>query len=213
MKSNASLAPFAYVLVGSLAGFGLANLVSPPAAAPVPVGLSSSDAGGGQSPQLEAILTELRKLSGELEFAGSRSLRSGGPAVTPSDASSRRTPAGEGEPTASEMTELLARCTTLLERVERSTTRSRLQELELEPAGTSRDALVQFDRSGDATAAFRRDHILWTYQQVLDKYGKPDQVYSGEQGVGWYYEVNHTSGGLVGITFQFMDGLLVGVYD
>lgn len=213
MNRNASLAPVAYVLVGSLAGFGLANLVRPPAVTPDPVGLSSTDAGIGQSPQLEAILSELRKLSGDLELAAGRSLRSGAPAVMPSNGSSRRTPADEGEPTVSELTELLARCTTLLERVERGTARSRLQELQLDPPNTSRDALVQFDRSDDATQAFTRDHILWTYQQVLDKYGKPDQVYSGEQGVGWYYEVNHTSGGLVGITFQFMDGLLVGVYD
>ncbi len=213
MNRNASLAPIAYVLVGSLAGFGLANLVRPPAAAPPPEGLSSDDAGAGQSRQLGAILEELRSLSGDLALAAAASPRRGASARQPSDGSSRRTPAGDDEPTASGMQELLARCTTLLERVERGTAQTRLQALRLDPPDTSRDALVQFDRTGDARQAFSRDHILWTYQQVLDQYGKPDEVYSGEQGVGWYYEVNHTSGGLLGITFQFMDGLLVGVYD
>jgi hypothetical protein len=59
-------------------------------------------------------------------------------------------------------------------------------------------ALLAMDPE-EASRQFR----LWTYQQVVDHFGRPDQVYEG----GWAYELPEP-GDRREFTFRFIDGFL-----
>ena len=54
------------------------------------------------------------------------------------------------------------------------------------------------------------DHLLWSYQRVLDTYGKPDTIGAINNGtVSWYYEnVSVSKGRPRGLTIYFRDGLV-----
>jgi hypothetical protein len=54
------------------------------------------------------------------------------------------------------------------------------------------------------------EHLLWNQQQVLERYGKPDEILGGGQ---WLYR--RTVPGSANeeeVTFVFHDGLVRGVY-
>jgi len=53
--------------------------------------------------------------------------------------------------------------------------------------------------------AFLRKHLLWSKQDVLSAYGKPDNIYVNESGSTWYWELA-VPGGREEFTFRFHDG-------
>ena len=76
---------------------------------------------------------------------------------------------------------------------------------------------IRADTDGDATEAavrgYRNDHLFWTKQEILDRYGKPDAVYPSDGFVTWCYEV-HGSEDYEDIDFAFDEGVVVSVqYD
>ncbi len=50
-----------------------------------------------------------------------------------------------------------------------------------------------------------RTHRFLTYQQVLDQFGAPDEIYENGK---WYYDLAESGG----LEFQFFDGMLIHVY-
>ena len=52
-----------------------------------------------------------------------------------------------------------------------------------------------------------REYRLWTYQQVLDRFGRPDEISSG----AWLYRLVQGGQGHT-FTFNFQDGYLTNVY-
>jgi len=54
----------------------------------------------------------------------------------------------------------------------------------------------------------RQEHLLWTTEQVLDAYGRPDSISAGENGrVTWTYELSPSSD----VHFIFVDGRVANV--
>ena len=51
-------------------------------------------------------------------------------------------------------------------------------------------------------------HAFWTCRQVLDTYGVPDQIETGEGKMGWYYQVGDNM-----IHFVFYEGMLVELWN
>lgn len=59
--------------------------------------------------------------------------------------------------------------------------------------------------------AFRKKHLFWTTQQVLDAYGKPDEIEVGEQHSSWTYRLPIADGDEEVYEFSFSDGLVYSV--
>jgi hypothetical protein len=54
---------------------------------------------------------------------------------------------------------------------------------------------------------FERIHLFWTYQQVLDRYGRPDEIQPRENAQSWWYR---ESGRVIGFTFS--QGFVISTY-
>jgi hypothetical protein len=68
--------------------------------------------------------------------------------------------------------------------------------------GASRD-----EREAEIT----RSHVLLTYQQILDRYGRPDDVSAFQGGMTWTYKLSKDEdGGETLVWFDFADGIVVG---
>jgi len=65
-----------------------------------------------------------------------------------------------------------------------------------------------------AHAAFLQKHMFWSYEDLLNAYGRPDEINTHDQGTEWYYRVRVHEGYEEEFYFNFHDGLLIGVnYD
>jgi len=125
--------------------------------------------------------------------------------------SSERVPVGDGTvPAGGEPTEavvqLLERCTALLEKLDRRVGSGSRRELSEAPATASREPLSQYRRGNDEKEAkFTKDHLMLSYQQIIDRYGKPDHYYPGDNGTrAWQYGTRKGARW----TFTFTDGLV-----
>jgi hypothetical protein len=73
------------------------------------------------------------------------------------------------------------------------------------------DDEVGWDR---AMEAWRDKHFFWTAQQVLDAYGKPDEIEAGEGQASWTYRLQLGEDAEEWYYFRFADGLVYAVeYD
>jgi len=59
-----------------------------------------------------------------------------------------------------------------------------------------------------AMDAFRKKHLFWTTQQVLDAYGKPDEIEVGDQYSTWSYRLPVPPDGEDVYVFLLSDGLV-----
>lgn len=194
------------VLLGTLFGFAIASASQPEASIETAKALNPVERTVGEDPNLAAILRELRGIGDRL-VANSRTPSSPG-----ESSSAREVVVPEGT-NYEEVTTILDRCTTLMERLERRTASSSRGSMTTAPTTYSRKALANMgDIEYEALKAFTHEHLLLGYQQILDQYGKPDQVYHREGQVTWYYEI-------VGPTdtrsweFRFADGMLISIDD
>ena len=55
---------------------------------------------------------------------------------------------------------------------------------------------------------FTRSHRFWSYQDVLDEYGDPNEVHVRDGLLWWYYNDPDRD-----VTFVFYDGLCTATYD
>jgi len=207
------VAPALTALGGALFGFLLSSSL---AVTPSTQDRGSLELGDSRSEvriDLEPLLFEVRALGDRIaDLAGARVDSSGA-----SQASSAREPvAGIGQATTSEVAQLLARCTTLLERLERRERGSDRGELNLNVEGTSRDTLAALDfTTKDLAKQLTKEHILWTYQQVLDRYGPPDEIYNPQNktSVVWSYWLKMRNGDTERVAFFFIEGFVSRVDD
>ena len=54
----------------------------------------------------------------------------------------------------------------------------------------------------------QRSHFLWTYAQVLDRYGVPDDVSTADSGATWYYNLSEDT-----LQFNFQQGRVMNVWN
>jgi hypothetical protein len=55
-----------------------------------------------------------------------------------------------------------------------------------------------------------REHLLLTYQQILERYGRPSFVLPGNTGMNWYYDDKSADGNTTDrIVIRFIDGIVV----
>jgi len=78
--------------------------------------------------------------------------------------------------------------------------------LVLPAPGSRRGALEEL--LGRDWEEISREYRFWTFQQVLDRFGRPDEVSDDR----WLYLVPHGEGEEV-FTFQFSQGYLMNIYD
>lgn len=207
------VAPALTALGGALFGFLLSSSF---AVTPSTQELRSLELGDSRPEvrvDLEPLLFEVRALGDRIaELAGARATGSAAP-----DTNSAREPVtGTGQATTSEVAQLLARCTTLLERLERRERGSDRGELNLEVEGTSRDTLSALDFTiKDLGKQLTKEHILWSYQQVLDRYGPPDEIYNPQNktSVIWSYWLEMRNGDTNRVAFYFIEGFVSRVDD
>jgi len=207
MNRSQALIPAVIALGGVLMGFALGALSCGPGpstgARPLGAALSPPTA----DPNLEALLEEVRALGERIsELVAAR------PMTAPSAATPSHTPTErvDAAPTA-EITRVLDRCAELVERLERRTKAPGHRELSLGTPGASREKFLEYDLSApDTDNQLHRDHLLLSYQQILDRYGAPDSVSSSKDGsVFWLY--SNVAAGRTATTwhFTFLDGLVM----
>jgi hypothetical protein len=63
--------------------------------------------------------------------------------------------------------------------------------------------------SAAETEAMRRRHLFWSYQQILDSYGRPLSITVGDGHVTWEYQ--SADGNYVG--FRFFDGMVMDLWN
>lgn len=207
MSKLASLIPALNVLIGTLCGIAIATLWQPTPTATSPAALDPGLDAGVEGERLSAILSELRSIDDRLAL----------PQVTSAPEASRtsyaREPVIDDDTTNPEIATLLQRCTTLIERLERASSSGR-QSLAPAPASASRKGLAEQEGIGrDELEQFARGHYLWSYQQVLDRYGMPDKIWTRQDGgMTWNYQVE---GRLEenDWQFRFSDGVIIAVDD
>ena len=92
-----------------------------------------------------------------------------------------------------------------LEQLSRSPalTASRPNRLELPPLGVRPTPLPAV--TPESRPAFEKSHVLRSYQDVIDPYGRPDSVWPNQDTINWTYE--REDGETVLFTFQ--DGLVM----
>ena len=75
------------------------------------------------------------------------------------------------------------------------------------PTPEQRDLMQEL--LGIEHAPRQKSHQFWTYQQVLERYGSPDEIL-GDASMSWFYKDPRT-----GITTQmkFCEGVLIAIYD
>lgn len=216
MPSPWPLAPALTALGGALVGFVLASASAgspPPSFTPSPEALVVPQ---GADPNLAALLVEVRALGDRIEGLahGRGALPAAGP--VPSERTALPTSTDETTETV-ELARLLERCTTLLERLEqRTATGAGPARLAPAPATASRASLKGLDFSDrELDARLTKQHRLSGYQQVLDRYGTPDNVWNSSNSikVSWGYDVELPNGDTFDITFEFIDGMVSQVYE
>jgi hypothetical protein len=78
-------------------------------------------------------------------------------------------------------------------------------------AAQAADDELAWDRAMDA---WREKHFFWTAQQVLDAYGKPDEIDVGDNQSSWTYRLRVDEDEEEHFSFHFADGLVYGAeYD
>ena len=214
MTPKNSVLPVTIALAGTLLGFFLGASAR---AAEAP-GAARPTSGGELWPTADdtsqdRLIAELRTL-GDRIVALHQLPATGGGSVVPQEreaVSQRQVVAPPGP--AADITQLLDRCTTLLERLERRVAQDGESRLSLTTPRATREDLLQYDEAVEGAGdQFQEDHVLWGYQQVLDRYGKPDSVSVQQDGsVRWYYELFSAESLKQerGYRFYFSDGLLV----
>ena len=83
---------------------------------------------------------------------------------------------------------------------------ARTPELVLPPPGLRPRAaprVIDLEEGGNMEQV-NREHILWTYQDLLDAYGRPDEISQDGNGLEWLYQ-----GDGYRTRFYFADGLLL----
>lgn len=128
-----------------------------------------------------------------------------------SNGSERAIVGGDGAPAPADFGELAAAMDRLADAIARSPAASGgggigLTPLALPPPGNRPDRLRALLAMDDEEAS--RQFRLWTYQQVLDHFGRPDSVREG--GI-WTYVLTDP-GDRNEFNFRFMDGFLSGIY-
>ena len=216
MPSPWPLAPALTALGGAVVGFVLASAT----AAPPPSSLDSAPAplaaAQNADPNLEALLGEVRALGDRIEGLARGRQGPGSDASTDSERTALATETHASSETA-DVARLLERCTTLLERLEqRAATGAGPARLAPAPATATRaplEALDVTDRGLDAQLT--EQHRLSGYQQVLDRYGTPDNVWNMANSiqVSWAYNIELRNGDTFDITFVFIDGMVSRVYE
>jgi hypothetical protein len=73
------------------------------------------------------------------------------------------------------------------------------------------ETLASFDATNDRQAV-TDEHLFLTYQQILDRYGRPSRAMPFNSGVLWEYEIKNTEGSVTGtIGISFYDGMVLEV--
>jgi len=75
-----------------------------------------------------------------------------------------------------------------------------------EPDRAALMALQQQEELEGGSDQVVQAHRMWTYQQVLDRYGRPDEVSSHEDYLEWIYHIPETGDNF---DFHFVDGMCV----
>ncbi len=187
------------LLFGGVAGgvLGVALLQPSPAEAPrtaAPAAVAELD---------PALAKAIEELAREVRLLG-------GPAPT-ADAP-ERTPVGHEGAESFDPKELIAALDRLTQALKAAQGRASpggigITPLILPSGGKRLDALESL--SGRGWQELSRDHRFWTYQQVLDRYGPPDEVNGSGQ---WLYMLPLADGER-SLTFTFVQGYVANVYD
>ena len=75
--------------------------------------------------------------------------------------------------------------------------------LALPPLGSRPNPLPTL--TDDNLEEFTKSHVLMSYQDVLDKYGRPDMVWPTNNSLNWNYQCEDESW----LLFTFQEGMLV----
>ena len=206
MTRQTAFLPVLIALAGTVLGFVL-GIQSCGAGASSGSAASSREqalAPGDSSDLLAPLLAEVRALGDRM--AELVRARPGGPAPT-SALKLANEDAGEGVDV-SEVTRLLERCTTLIERLERRTQSGGGGALQLvNPLADPKGMLLYLDDEEGVEERFTRDHLLLSYQQVLDRYGQPDVINATGNGQArWLWELQLPGGDTDYWTLYFLDG-------
>jgi len=71
-----------------------------------------------------------------------------------------------------------------------------------------RSALIALATEENDQRQVWKRHAFWTCQQVLDAYGLPDQIETGDGSMGWYYDTGERT-----VHFVFYEGMLVNFWN
>ncbi|HTF88516.1 MAG TPA: hypothetical protein VK843_08905 [Planctomycetota bacterium] len=171
----------AAIFVGG-SGTVLVHHLLEPVESPRPI--EASAAGASMDPRLVEALMQLAQ-----ELREARSITP--PLAVPASMSSQRSPATEsGESAISEFTAAVREL------------RAALQQTG--PGATANPPPPRLPHEGlrawlpelapeveDRTVAYTRQHLFWSEQQILDRYGLPDQIdVHGNGGTRWWYQDN-----------------------
>lgn len=177
-------------------------------------GFLVGDRGGASAPplsstsldapdSLEPLIEEIRKLAG---------LMSERARPSPVRETANRTALGETENgvNAPDMVELLERCAALIERMEQRGSASAGQTSPLflnSPSATSENFLQYLD-TDEGLQTFNEEHQLWNFQQVLDRYGRPDEIRANNSTLIWTYKRVRPDGFEDGWNLLFANGFV-----
>jgi len=204
MSRANTLFPAIFALLGTLLGYGIAS-ASQADTQPSTTDMVLQPGTGGlqDDAALDVLIQEIRALGGQLTLLAEART---GPTAERVPVSA--TPASQ---TAS-IVALLERCTTLIERLERSAASGRTADLALGSPSASLDSLFSLDLEADGfTKQFNQQHLLWGYQRVLDTYGKPRTIVGDDSGVSWFYWTEKSNGEERTLTVRFVDGYVQSV--
>lgn len=207
MNRSPSVFPALFALAGVLLGFALGALSCGPGpgVGTPPIGPALSPPGA--DPDFAALLREVRALGDRIAELAAARPTTAVPAATP-----ERAPVeGTGQVTTTELSQLLERCAGLVERLERRTGGTERRDLTLVIPGATKKRFNEYNRhEDDAEDRFSSDHLLWSYQQVLDRYGTPDSISTMDKGrVYWRYDLVLSNGDEETTSFYFTDGLVM----
>jgi hypothetical protein len=188
------LAILASVVAGALLGNLFARTEENPTA---------SAASHGDSKELVDVLQGLREEIALLREA--RTARSMAPPASEriEVSSTGATPKGD---LAQALQAATAQLTTAVETLQRA----------VERPGGDRDRLIIrnitpdpqiLDELGARPMETKQEYFLWTPQQILDKFGKPDRIVLSERGPSWVYR----GSGKYWVQFYFQEGLVADV--
>jgi hypothetical protein len=81
--------------------------------------------------------------------------------------------------------------------------------LDIARSSPNRTALLALSvEENDETRPLWRRHAFWTCQQVIDAYGLPDQIETGDSAMGWYYQTGERT-----VHFVFYEGMLINIWN